>query len=121
MLIEKNQYISLANTLGVDITISPLLLAAARITRFVRSSTLVKVSFLSGTLIEAIEIVVSPNAEIANQPLNTAAIPENIIVAAIIRESTVLLPQQDTIIQPGDHLIAVGLSAAIRVFERLFE
>jgi trk system potassium uptake protein TrkA len=120
-LVEKPEYISLAESVGVDVAVSPLLLAASKITRLVRSPAVVSVSFLVGMQMEAVEYSVNQSARIGNKRPAEAGIPDGVKVGAIVRSNKVIIPQKDTIIQPGDRVILVGLAPDIRIAEKLFE
>ncbi len=120
-LVESPQYVLLAETVGVDVTVSPLLLTAGRIARFVRSSSVVNVSFLMGTLVEATEFSAVQGAKIIGRPLKEVSLPKDAVIGAVVHGEAVIFPQDDTVIEAGDTVIVIGLPAAVHTIEKLFE
>lgn len=121
VLVEKPQYVPLAEAVGLDVVISPLLLTASKVARLVRSSAVLSVSFLGGMQIEAVEFLANQNTPIVNHPLKEVQLLEGVVLGAIVTTNSVTIPRTDSVVKPGDHVIAFGLPSAIRALEKLFE
>lgn len=119
-IVEKPQYVSIAESVGVDVAVSPLLLTASRVMQFIRSSSVVSLSFLAGLQLEAVEIVVTENSAIANRRFNEVKIPEAITIGAIVHNGKAIIPDKGTEVEPGDHVVMVGSPEAVRAAERFF-
>ncbi len=120
-MVEKPQYVSLAEALGVDAAVSPLLLTVGKIARLVRSASVMEMSFLSGTNIEAIGLTPGRSSEIANKPLKELALPKEAHICALVRDDKVIITEEKTVIKPTDYAIVIGLPAAVHSVEKLFE
>lgn len=120
-LVERAQYMPLAEAVGLDGVVSPLLLAAERIISLVRSTAVVTVAFIAGSRAEAIEFTAGQNARIAGRQLGKVEMPHGAVVGAVIRSDATIIPQNDTVIEPGDHVVVVCLPSAVPAVEKLFE
>lgn len=120
-VVERAQYVALAEAIGLDVVVSPLSLAAARVVRLVRSPAVVTLSFLAGSRVEAIEFATGENARIANRRLDDVGMPQGAVIGAIVRGAKTVIPQSDTVVQSGDHVVVVCLPSVVADVERLFE
>ncbi len=118
--LNKPGYIPLAEAIGVDVAISPLLLVAGKIAHFVLHGGAISATFLGGQDIQAIEFAVSSTAGMAQRSLIEAGLPKGAVAGAIIREDKVIIPPADNIIYPGDHVIIVSSISATPSVEKLF-
>jgi trk system potassium uptake protein TrkA len=120
--VERPQYIPLAEAVGVDVAVSPLLLAASRIVQQARSDAVVSVALLAGSpQMAAIEFIINQSARVVNKTVADVVLPKQATIGAIVRESTTIIPPTDEVIQPGDHVIIVCLQSLITTVEKLFE
>lgn len=120
IVLNKPGYIPLAEAIGVDLAISPLLLVAGKIARFVLHGGAISATFIGGRDIQVVEFAVSPTAGIAQRSLVEAGLPKGAVAAAIVREDKVIIPPGDNIIYPGDHVIIVSPLSATPSVEKLF-
>jgi len=119
--LNKPGYIPLAEAIGVDMAISPLLLTANKIAHFVLHGGAISAAFVGGQEIQAIEFAVSSTASIAQRSIPEAGLPKDVIAAAIIRDEKVLIPPDDNIVYPGDHVILVSPLSITSPVEKLFK
>lgn len=118
-LVNKIAYTPLVRQLGVDAAISPRLLAANLILRFVRQGGVLQVSALGEELAEAIEFIVDERSRLLGVPLREARLPRDALIGAIVRGDQVILPAGDTVIRSGDHVIVFALQHVVPEVERL--
>ncbi|GAI89625.1 unnamed protein product, partial [marine sediment metagenome] len=120
VLVTKPANIPLAEAVGVDVAASAPLLTARKITHFVLHGGAISVALLGGKQIQAIEFVASPTAPIAKRKVVEAGLPKEAIAGAIIHNSTVIIPPDDSVVQPGDHVIIISPLAVTPSVEKLF-
>jgi len=120
VVVNRPGYIPLAEGLGINVTVSPPLLAASKIVRFASHAEVVATALLAGEQAQAIEFVVGPTAPITRDKLSKVELPKGTIIGAIIHENTVTIPEEDSIIQPGDHVLVVCLSSVSLAVGELF-
>jgi trk/ktr system potassium uptake protein len=117
--ISRAEFAPLSEALGVDMTISPRLLAAGAILRFVRRGDVVAVTLLESGA-EMIELRVPEKSRIASQPLSEVGFPEGALVGAILRNGRVIIPSGSEMLQPRDDAVVFALPAAVDDVEHLF-
>jgi len=117
--VSSGEFAPLADALGVDLTISPRMLAAEAILRFVRRGEIVDVALLESGA-EMIELRVPPQCRVAGRPLSEVGFPEGAIVAALLRDGDVVVPTGSEVLKPGDDAVVFTVEEAIEEVERLF-
>jgi trk system potassium uptake protein TrkA len=120
VLITRPANIPLAEAVGVDVAASLPLLTARKIARFVLHGGAVSVALLGGRQIQAIEFVASPTAHLAHRKIAEIGLPRGAIAGAIVHNSTVIIPSDDHIVQPGDHVIIISPLSVTPAVEKLF-
>lgn len=119
-LFKRPDLIPLVESLGIDAGISPRLLTASVILKFVRRGRVVSVFELPESEAETIEVVVLPQTPAAGRSLAALGLPAEALVGAIVRGQEVLVPDRSTVLNVGDHVILLALPRAIPEVERLF-
>ena len=117
--ISRGEFAPLADALGVDITISPRLLAAGAILRFVRRGDVVAVTLLESGA-EMMELRVPQGSQVAGRPLSKVGFPQGALVGAILREGKVIIPSGREAMKPGDDAVVFTLQEDVSKVERLF-
>ena len=117
--ISRSEFAPLAEALGVDITVSPRLLAAGAILRFVRRGEIVAVTLLESGA-QMIELRVPGGCRIAERPLATVRFPKGAIVGAVLRGEEVIIPTGRDVLVPGDDAVVFTVGAAVDEVEHLF-
>ncbi len=117
--ISRAEFAPLSEALGVDITISPRLLAAGAILRFVRRGDVVAVTLLESGA-EMIELRVPDRCRVAGRPLSEVGFPEGALVGAILRDNRVIIPSGRETLKPGDDAVVFTLASAVDEVEHLF-
>ena len=99
--------------LGMHNNVSPTHVAADRIVSYIRAlankrgSNVLTLSHLVGDQVEALEFAAKKPEKIYDKPLKELRIKENCLVACIIRNSQVIIPDGNSCIQQGDNVIVV--------------
>ncbi len=117
--ISRGEFAPLSDALGVDITVSPRLLAAGAILRFVRRGDVVAVTLLESGA-EMMELRVPRGCRISGRPLSEVGFPEGALVGAILRDDKVIIPSGRETLRPGDDAVVFTLQEAVSKVGRLF-
>jgi trk system potassium uptake protein len=117
--VSRGEFAPLADALGVDLTISPRMLVAEAILRFVRKGEIVDVALLESGA-EMIELRVPERCRVAGRPLSEVGFPEGAIVGALLRDGDVVIPTGQEVLKPGDDAVVFTVEDAIEEVERLF-
>lgn len=119
--VGRSDYISLMEKVGVDVVLSPRLLTAGVILRQVRRSEIVSISLLEGAKAEAMEIIVSNSSPVAHKKLKDAKLPRNCLIGSIVRGEKSMIPDGDSVLEPGDRVIVFALPDTVPMVIKLFE
>jgi len=121
VLVHRPAYQELYEQVGIDATVSPRLVTANQILKFVRQGEVIGVSVLEGGKAEIIELVANENAKVVNKPLRDAKFPKGAIVGALASDGNVVIPTGDDIILPGMTVILITTPAVRPKVEKLFK
>jgi len=117
--ISRGEFAPLADALGVDLTISPRILAAEAILRFVRKGEVIDVALLASGA-EMIELRVLQGCKVAGRPLSEVGFPDGAIVGAVLRDGDVVIPTGKDILRAGDDAVVFTVEDAVEEVENLF-
>lgn len=92
---------------GVDASVSPPHILTAMVEEEVTVGDLVRLLPLERGGISIVEMTVPAVAPNAGRPLYELRLPPDSTIVAIIRESHVVIPQPETVIAPGDEVLAL--------------
>jgi trk system potassium uptake protein TrkA len=120
-LINRLNYLPLAQRLGVHTTVSPRLAAVDRILQFVRKGRVLSVTTFREEEAEALELVASERSKYVGRPLKDVRLPRGSIVGAIVRpEGKVIVPRGDVEIRSGDRVLFFALESVVPELESAF-
>ena len=92
-------------------TINPMDMCANSVLHNVRKEGVVLFNKLINGQAEFVEIVAQNGMPLIDKPLMNLEIPEGILVAAINRNGSVIIPRGNTQIMPGDRVTLISLLA----------
>ncbi|CAN5682273.1 Trk system potassium transporter TrkA [soil metagenome] len=118
-VVSREEFAPLSEALGVDIAISPRLITAGAILRFVRKGDVMAVNVLESGA-EMIEMRVPENCEVAGRSLSEVGFPDGAIVGAVLRNGDVVIPTGDEVLQKGDDAVIFTVESTVDEVERLF-
>ncbi len=118
-VVSRSEFAPLSEALGVDISISPRLITAGAILRFVRKGDVLAVNVLESGA-EMIEMCVPDRCAVAGRPLSDVGFPKGAIVGAVLRDGEVLIPRGTDILRSGDDAVIFTVDSAVDQVERLF-
>ncbi len=117
--ISRAEFAPLSEALGVDIAISPRLLAAGAILRFVRRGEVAAVTLLESGA-QVIELRVPKGCRVAGRPLSRVDFPEGAIVGAVSRNGEVIVPTGRDVLEAGDDAVVFAVEDAVDEVEEIF-
>ncbi|MFC1984408.1 Trk system potassium transporter TrkA [Chloroflexota bacterium] len=121
ILVNKLGYIPLAKAVGVDVAASPSSLTARKIAHFVLHGGAISAALLGGKQLQAIEFVTNSTAHVAQRKIAEAGFPKEAIVGAIVHNNRVIIPPNDSMVQPDDHVIIISPLSVTPSVEKLFK
>lgn len=119
VLLGRQEYSALADTIGVHATVVPRMLTASTILKLLRKDKLVDLSFLSRGDAEVMEVVISGDAPIVGRPLKDAGLPKNSLIGTIIRGTEVIVPHGSSEVLAGDRVVVFTNTGSVPKVQRL--
>jgi len=120
-LVNRLNYLALAQRLGINSAISPRLVAVDRILQFVRKGRVLSVTSFREEEAEAIELIAGSETRYVGKRLRDVRFPNGAIVGAIVRPSgEVVVPTGEETIEAGDRVIFFAVESAVARLESAF-
>ena len=111
--IKSDNLFNMLGELGIENTVSPKRIVADRIISYIRAlsndkgSNVLTLYRLVNDRVEALEFAARGNEDFFEKPLKTLKTKENCLIACIIRENEVIIPDGNTCIKQGDNVMVV--------------
>lgn len=106
--------------LGIDVTVSSTELIMSQIEQVIPAHSLIHLLTLRGMGVSFIELEIPANSPALNHPVRTLGIPADSILPLLIRGGNeTIIPYGDTVLEPGDQVIAVTSEASESVLRRI--
>lgn len=119
-MVNKSSYRQIYDLLGVDRAISPRVLCANHILRFVRSKSVSSIAVIGDGRGEVLELtVVHPDGK-NERKVKSMALPRGTVLGAVVRGEDVFIPNGDSVIKNGDQVIVFTLPENISAIEDTF-
>lgn len=123
-LINNDAYTGLIRESQLDLLISPQQATVSALLRYIRRGDIGQVHSIRHGASEAIEMVAHGEigtSKVIGIPLKDIAIPEGVVMGALVRDEAVVQIHRDTVIEEGDHVIMFLMDKKlIPVVERFF-
>jgi trk system potassium uptake protein TrkA len=121
-LVNKEDYLVLAATMGSDIALNKKILAGNEILKFIRRGELLSVAHLHGFDAEVVELVAAPGSPITRKPLSRLdpSYYGRIIIGGILRDGEWRIAVGDTHILADERVIVVCTSPHLKDVQKLF-
>lgn len=124
-LIARQAYGELMQGSMIDVAVSPSQATIGALLHDVRQGAVVRGHRLRRGKAEAIEFEVVGDKESSNvvgRQVDDLRLPRSAQIAAILREGQVLIPENDTVIQQGDHVVVyAGSREVMKRVEKMFQ
>jgi trk system potassium uptake protein TrkA len=121
VVVDKPEYITLAEAVGVNVALSPLLMAGSRIAQHILHAGAVAVAALGEEDAQAVEFMVSTGSALVGKAVSELSWPEHSRVGAIVRGDTVIVPPDAATIEPNDRIVVASSLDDVPGVERLFK
>jgi len=111
--VSRSNYIPLVETIGIDAAITPSMITAGEILRFIRGGKIVSLFLLLGGQAEIMELIAHPTCEAIHVPIKDLGFPKNAIITTIVRNNKVIVPRGNDVIKPNDRVVILSLSSEV--------
>ncbi len=120
-IVNKTDYLPLANNIGLEGVLSPRLITAGTILRYVRRGNILSLTTVAEGKAEIMEAQVKDGSVLIGKTLLKIGLPKHSLIGAIIRGDDVIIPSGSDKILAEDKLIIFTLRESIRQVEKLLQ
>ncbi|MDD2621254.1 MAG: Trk system potassium transporter TrkA [Syntrophomonadaceae bacterium] len=117
---KRTDVMPLVEQIGIDSILSPRLLTAGAILKYMRVGDIISVTLFGEERAEMLELFAQPGATAINKELKHLKVPSGSVIGAAVRGEQVIIPDGGFKIQANDRLIVFSLLKSIHKIERLF-
>ena len=117
---NRLNYAGIVHSVGLESVLSPKFITASHMLRLVRGLTNSQGSVMNALYriadggAEAMEFTVSPNTRNLSVALKDLRLKPNILIAVLVREQEIIIPEGSTAMQAGDRVIVISKDSGIR-------
>lgn len=125
--VNREHFSELLSSSGLECVVSPKDLVALQLTRYVRAmsnslgSSMETLYRLADGKVEALEFRVNKDAACIGKPLKALRLKPNMLISAIIRGETTIVPDGSTVIEPGDHAVIITAAGRLKSIDEIVE
>ena len=119
-LVNKNSYVNIAASLGIDVAVSLKSSIVNSILKFIRRGNVRSVHAIPGGKIEVMQMTVGDGCKAAGKRLADIKFPPHSLIIFIVREGRGMLPDGSLELQAGDDVVIISGKESIKRIEDLF-
>lgn len=97
---------------GVDAAVSPPHILTALVEEAVTVGDVVRLLRLEGGKVALVELTLPEDSQVTGHPLYELRLPADSAIVAVLREGHVVIPQPETVLAPGDEILALAAPEA---------
>ncbi len=122
-MFDNEGYIAISALMGVDATVHPNLTVIGQVIGLLRPCDVVEAQLMMGGKLEAVLIRLEPTSPLVGKSLHAAGFPDGAIVATVVRDDQLLLPDGHTVLRAEDKILLVTnrQEKIKRTIRRLFQ
>lgn len=105
--ISRLNYVKVAKNLGVDNVISPKTITTNQILTFIKRNNVETLHRIIEGKADIVEFIAGRNSYIINTKIRNLKLPEDVIIATIVRRNEIVIPHGEDIIREGDRVIFI--------------
>lgn len=118
--VSRTNYIPLVETIGVDAAITPSMITAGEILRYIRGDRVMSLFLLLGGAAEIMELDAHPQSDAVGKHIKDMNFPKDAIITTIVRKGKVIIPHGGDFIKANDRVIVLCLADAVQRIRHLF-
>jgi trk system potassium uptake protein TrkA len=120
-IVSRTDYIPIAHSLGLEAVLSPRIITASTILRYVREGDILSLTTIAEGNAEVIEARVGKSSRLVGKPLKDTNLPAASLIGTIIRGEDVIIPTGTDVIRNDDKLIIFALRESIKEVEKILK
>ncbi len=113
-------YSSLMSSLGIDVMINPRDITVSGILQHIRKGRIISVHSICKGKAEVIEAEAVEASPVVGKRIEDLGLPKGIVIGSIVRDKEIIVPENDTLIRPGDRIIILSQANMVSKVEKIF-
>lgn len=119
--IRRSDYMPLMQQVGIGVCVSPQLLTAEAILKFVRKGKYLSISIIENGGAEAYEVVLTENMKkLVNKRIMDIKFPKGAIIGSIFRQDEAIIPSGGDVLLAGDRLVVFTSAERVGKIDAIF-
>ncbi|MEO2117183.1 MAG: NAD-binding protein [Methanocaldococcus sp.] len=118
--ISEVEYKDVFERLGVDVVISPELIAANYIEKLIERPGILDLTIVGRGEAEILEFIIPEKSKIANKKIKELGRPKDYLIIAIYEDDELKIPSGDTELKAGDRVLVLVKKDAADIIRRMF-
>lgn len=118
--ISRPNYNRILDRIGIDGAFNAAFITANEILKFVRGRGSLRVNLMLDGEAEFTELLLEENVKVLNKPIKNLNLPNGILIAALVRDGEVEIPNGDTILNESDRIIVFCRHDQLDVLKEYF-
>lgn len=125
--VNRAHYLDILDNFGLESVVTPRQLVTQQIVRYVRAmdnclgSGVLSLYRLAEGKVEALEFKVDENSRCVGMPISELKLKADIIICALIRESSCIIPDGSSVMEPGDHAVIICRAGRLSSLDEIIE
>lgn len=119
-MVRKADLASYVERFGIDVGVSPRMLTANAIFKYLRIGQVVSIAKLIDGKGEVLEIIAAEGCEAAGKAIRDLHFPRGALIGSIQKGKEIIIPRGTDTIDPGDHVIVIALPGVVNQVGKLF-
>jgi len=120
-IVNRTDYLPLANNLGIESVLSPRLITAGTLLKYVRRGNIISLTTIAEGKAEIMEAEAHEGSILIGKTLREVELPKKTLIGAIVRDGKVIIPSGNDEIIGNDRLIIFTLKESIKQVEKLLQ
>lgn len=120
VLTNEPDFVPVLSSIDIDAVINPRLITASSILQHIRRGRILSIAKLCRSEAEVIELVAEEGSKIVGKQLAKVHFPEGAILGAIVRNGSMLIPNGESVVNPGESVVVFTLPKALEKLQSLF-
>jgi len=115
---NRSSYVPILSAVGLDVVLCPLNIAVTSILQYLRKGAVVQMGPLETREASAFEFVATE--KLVGKPLHKLGLPPHVLIGALLRDDSVVIPTGGTRIEAYDRLIVFAPRSHYKHLDRFF-
>ncbi len=120
-IVNRTDYLPLAHSLGIEAVLSPRLITASTLLKYVRRGNIISLTTIAEGKAEIMEAEAHEGSILIGKTLQEVELPKKTLIGAILRDNEVIIPSGNDEIISNDRLIIFTLRESIKQVEKLLQ